>query len=225
MAKKRQTQRGLSQLTHMNPKQLLVILLVLLIGWGVAKLSGHDVSLEELFQSLLGETPVEQPGTPRASKSGNKTGQTAAQVGDKLEGTVKRVVDGDTLLVEVDGQSRRVRLLGVDTPETVHPNKEVQFYGPEASAFTKKELTGKHVWLEYDVAPLDRYQRHLAYIWLEAPSNGEAAIRRGMFNARLLLGGYAKVLTIQPNSRYADLFVRFQEEARKAKRGLWGKGK
>ena len=211
MAKKRQTQRGLSQLTHMSPKQLLVILLVLLIGWGVAKLSGHDVSLEELFQSLLGETPVEQPSTPKAP----------AQVGDKLEGTVKRVVDGDTLVVEVDGQSRRVRLLGVDTPETVHPNKEVQFYGPEASAFTKKELTGKHVWLEYDIAPLDRYQRHLAYLWLEAPSNGEAAIRRGMFNARLLLGGYAKVMTIQPNSRHADLFVRFQEEARRAKRGLW----
>ena len=215
MAKKSQTQRGLSQLIHMSPKQLLVILLVLLIGWGVAKLSGHDVSLEELFQSLLGEAPVEQPATPKAP----------AQVGDKLEGTVKRVVDGDTLVVEVDGQSRRVRMLGVDTPETVHPNKEVQFYGPEASAFTKKELTGKHVWLEYDVAPLDRYQRHLAYIWLEAPSSGEAAIRRGMFNARLLLEGYAKVMTIQPNSRHADLFVRFQEEARRAGRGLWKKNK
>ncbi len=124
-------------------------------------------------------------------------------------------------MVEVDGQSRRVRMLGVDTPETVHPNKEVQYYGPEASAFTKKELTGQRVWLEYDVAPLDRYQRHLAYIWTEKPSGGEAAIRKGMFNARLLLGGYAKVMTIQPNSRHADLFVKLQEEARKARRGLW----
>ncbi|MCR4817816.1 MAG: thermonuclease family protein [Fretibacterium sp.] len=220
MAKKRQTRGRLSQLARMSPKQILVILLVVLVGWGVARLSGHDVSPEALLQSLLGETPAEQPKAPGAQTSGKKT---TAQVGDKLEGTVKRVVDGDTLLVEVDGQSRRVRLVGVDTPETVHPNKAVQFYGPEASAFTKKELTGKHVWLEYDVAPLDRYQRHLAYIWLESPSDGEAAIRRGMFNARLLLGGYAKVMTIQPNSRYADLFVRFQEEARRAKRGLWGK--
>ncbi len=112
-------------------------------------------------------------------------------------------------------------MLGVDTPETVHPKKEVQSYGPEASAFTKKELGGRKVWLEYDVAPLDRYQRHLAYIWTEKPSGGEDAVRSGMFNARLLLGGYAKVMTIQPNSRYAGLFVRFQEEARKTGRGLW----
>ncbi|MBR1672154.1 MAG: thermonuclease family protein [Fretibacterium sp.] len=206
----------------MSPKQLLVVLLVLLVGWGAARLSGHDVSLEELLQSILGGTAVEQRETP----SGNgKTAPAASQVGDRLEATVTRVVDGDTLVAEVDGQARRVRLLGVDTPETVHPNKEVQFYGPEASAFTKKELTGKHIWLEYDVSPLDRYQRHLAYVWLEPPSAGEAAIRRGMFNARLLLEGYAKVMTIQPNSRHADLFVRLQEEARKARRGLWKKEK
>lgn len=141
--------------------------------------------------------------------------------GDAPEGVVSRVVDGDTLVVDVDGQARRVRLLGVDTPETVHPSKGVQFYGPEASAFTKRALSGRRVWLEYDAAPLDRYQRHLAYVWLEAPSRGEEAIRRGMFNARLLLEGYAKVLTIQPNSRYADLFVRLEGEARAANRGLW----
>ena len=147
-----------------------------------------------------------------------------AQRGDSLEGVVSRVVDGDTLVVTVDGQARRVRLLGVDTPETVHPNKDVQFYGPEASAFTKRELAGRRVWLEYDAAPLDHYQRHLAYIWLEPPSRGEEAIRRGMFNARLLLEGYAKVLTIQPNSRYAGLFVRLEGEARAANRGLWREG-
>ena len=141
-----------------------------------------------------------------------------------MEGVVSRVVDGDTLVVNVDGQARRVRLLGVDTPETVHPNKDVQFYGPEASAFTKRELAGRRVWLEYDAAPLDHYQRHLAYIWLEPPSRGEEAIRRGMFNARLLLEGYAKVLTIQPNSRYAGLFVRLEGEARAANRGLWREG-
>ena len=145
------------------------------------------------------------------------------RTGDFLEGVVTKVVDGDTLVVKVEGESRRVRLIGVDTPETVHPRKPVQYYGREASAFTKRALSGRRIWLEYDVAPLDRYQRHLAYVWLERPGRDEEAVRRGMFNARLLLGGYGRAMTIQPNSRYADLFARLQAEARKAGRGLWGR--
>ncbi|NLL36856.1 MAG: thermonuclease family protein [Fretibacterium sp.] len=143
------------------------------------------------------------------------------RMGDTLQGTVTRVVDGDTVVVNVEGTERRVRLLGVDTPETVHPKKPVQYYGKEASNFTKTSLLGRQVWLEYDAAPLDKYQRHLAYIWLEKPERDEAAVRRGMFNARLLLEGYAEVLTIQPNSRYSELFTEFQQEARRARRGLW----
>lgn len=145
------------------------------------------------------------------------------RTGDFLEGVVTNVVDGDTLVVKVEGESRRVRLIGVDTPETVHPRKPVQYYGREASAFTKQALSGRRVWLEYDVAPLDRYQRHLAYVWVGRPARDEDAVRRGMFNARLLLEGYGRVMTIQPNSRYADLFARLQAEARKAGRGLWGR--
>ena len=141
--------------------------------------------------------------------------------GDWAQGVVAHVVDGDTLVVAVDGWTRRVRLLGVDTPETVHPDKGVEPYGPEASAFTKRELTGRRVWLEYDAAPLDKYQRHLAYVWTQAPARGEEAIRQGMFNARLLSEGWARVLTIQPNSRHADLFVRIEREARSAGRGQW----
>ena len=217
MAKKRQGQSSLTQMARKNPRQFLLILVALLLIWGLAKLTGQDLSIEDLADSLLGGAQTEQPAAPVAGQGS----VSQPQKGDRLQATVTRVVDGDTLVVDVEGQQRRVRMLGVDTPETVHPNKEVQFYGPEASAFTKKELTGKRVWLEYDVAPLDRYQRHLAYIWTEKPSDGEAAIRRGMFNARLLLEGYAKVMTIQPNSRYADLFVRFQEEARRGNRGLW----
>jgi micrococcal nuclease len=142
---------------------------------------------------------------------------------DTLRGTVTHVTDGDTVQVLVAGEKRTVRLIGVDTPETVHPRKPVQFYGKEASNFTKKSLLNRTVWLEYDVAPLDRYNRHLAYLWLEKPEKGEAAIRRGMFNARLILDGYGKVMTIQPNSKYTDFFAKFQQEARTKKRGLWGK--
>lgn len=145
------------------------------------------------------------------------------RTGDFLEGTVATVVDGDTLVVDVSGDHRRVRLIGVDTPETVHPRKPVQYYGREASNFTKRSLLGRRVWLEYDVAPLDRYRRHLAYVWLEEPGRSEEAVRRGMFNARLLLEGYGRLLTVQPNVRHADLFTVFQTEARTAGRGLWGR--
>ena len=140
-----------------------------------------------------------------------------------IVGTVTRVVDGDTAVITVDGTERRVRFLGVDTPETVHPNKPVQYFGPEASAFTKRTLTGKRVWLEYDKNPQDRYNRHLAYIWTAKPKSiTDETIRRDMFNARQLLGGYAKVMIIKPNNRYARQFAAYEAEARNARRGVWG---
>ena len=145
----------------------------------------------------------------------------------------ERVVDGDTAIVSFvfdDGSKylkERVRFLGVNTPETVHPSKPVEFYGKEASNFTKAQLTGKTVWLQTDVEVKDRYGRMLAYVWLKEPStkdlDNESAIRANMFNAKLLLDGYAQTMTVQPNSRYSNLFVHFQREAREAKRGLWGK--
>ena len=146
---------------------------------------------------------------------------------------VERVIDGDTMIVSFlfdDGSKylkERVRFLGVDTPETVHPNKPVQYYGKEASNFTKKSLEGKTVWLQTDVAAKDRYDRMLAYVWLREPKakdlDDESAIRKHMFNAKLLADGYAQLMTIQPNSRYANIFVHIQREARQEKKGLWGK--
>ncbi|MBQ7196018.1 MAG: thermonuclease family protein [Synergistaceae bacterium] len=146
---------------------------------------------------------------------------------------VERVVDGDTAIISFvfdDGSKytkERVRFLGVDTPETVHPNKPVQYYGKEASNFTKSELTDKIVWLQTDVEVKDRYSRMLAYVWTKEPTkkdlDDEAAIREYMFNAKLLLDGYAQLMTVQPNSRYANLFVHFQREARQENKGLWGK--
>lgn len=146
---------------------------------------------------------------------------------------IERVVDGDTAIVSFifdDGSKylkERVRFLGVNTPETVHPNKPVEFYGKEASNFTKSQLTDQIVWLQTDVEVKDRYGRMLAYVWLREPSekdfDNEDSIREYMFNAKLLLDGYAQLMTIQPNSRYSNLFVYFQREAREAKKGLWGK--
>ena len=141
---------------------------------------------------------------------------------DFISATVTRVIDGDTLIANVNGENRRVRLLGVDTPETVHPNKPVQFYGREASNFTKNNLTGKNIWLEYDVSPLDKYNRHLAYLWFEIPETvNKKNIRQKMFNAILISNGYAKTMNIKPNSKYASFFKQLENEARSAKKGLW----
>lgn len=125
------------------------------------------------------------------------------------EAKVIRVVDGDT--IEIDS-GEKVRMIGVDTPETVHPTKAVEQYGKEASAFTKSRLEGKNVWIEYGVERTDKYGRLLGYVWLADGS---------MFNATLLREGYAQVYTWPPNVKYVEQFVQLQKEAREAKRGLW----
>lgn len=132
-------------------------------------------------------------------------------------GTVTRVVDGDTL--ELEGREK-VRLIGVNTPETVKPGVAPMPYGKEASNFTKKTLSGKRVFVETDVQPKDRYGRTLAYIYLQEPKS-QADLEKIMVNAMLLEEGYAQLMTIQPNSKYADLFVKLQRQGREAKKGMW----
>ena len=122
---------------------------------------------------------------------------------------VERVVDGDTIIVEGVG---RVRLIGVDTPETVHPNRPVEFFGKEASAFTKGLLEGKRVRLEYDQERQDRYGRTLAYVYL---SDGT------FVNAEIIRRGYGHAYTRFP-FRHMEAFRQYEREARDNRRGLWG---
>jgi endonuclease YncB( thermonuclease family) len=129
--------------------------------------------------------------------------------------TVERVVDGDTIEVRpaVPG-TESVRLIGVDTPETVDPGEPVQPYGPQASAFTKRQLEGKRVTLIFDQEKTDQYDRALAYVRV----GGQAST----FNETLLRQGYGQLLIISPNDRYEDRFRQAQEEAKRAQRGIWG---
>lgn len=82
-----------------------------------------------------------------------------------VQALISYVVDGDTVDAIIDGKKTRIRLLGIDTPETVHPRKPVEKFGKEASNFTRKTLEGKNVWLTFDNEPIDHYGRRLAYIW------------------------------------------------------------
>ncbi|AEI42430.1 thermonuclease family protein [Paenibacillus mucilaginosus] len=124
---------------------------------------------------------------------------------------VKRVVDGDTFETSA---GEKVRLIGVNTPETVKPGSPIQPYGKQASAFTKGRLTGKSVYLFADTGDKDKYGRLLRYVFIQ----GESV----MFNETLVREGYANTMTIQPNVMFQDLFLDAEKEARKAKRGLWG---
>lgn len=128
-------------------------------------------------------------------------------------GTCTRAVDGDTLVVDLNGSREKVRLIGVDTPETVHPSKPVQHFGKEASAFTKRMAAGKRVRLEYDGQKRDRYGRLLAYVYLQDGT---------FLNAEIIRQGYGFAYTRFP-FKYMDQFRQHEREAREALRGLWAK--
>jgi micrococcal nuclease len=128
--------------------------------------------------------------------------------------TLVRVVDGDTIDVDIHGTNERVRLIGIDTPETVKPNTPVQCFGPEASSHTKSLLPkGTVLHLERDVEPRDKYQRVLAYVYRAAD---------GLFvNLDVIERGYARLLTIPPNIAHANDFVAAARRARDSNLGLW----
>jgi len=135
---------------------------------------------------------------------------------------VKRAVDGDTLVLE---SGERVRLIGIDTPELHESNKlyrdasrtgqdirTIQGLGRRAYEFTRNLVEGKRVSLEFDAEKRDKYKRLLAYVYL----------KDGTFvNAEIVKQGYASLMTIPPNVKYADLFLKLYREARENRRGLW----
>lgn len=139
---------------------------------------------------------------------------------------VERVVDGDTLEVSIDEESYKVRLILVDTPESVHPDESRNNeYGELASAYTASQLkTGQTIYLQKDVSETDKYGRLLRYVWLEQPTDvdSETEVRAKMYNARLLLEGYAQLSTYPPDVKYVEMFTGFQKEARESDKGLWG---
>lgn len=127
---------------------------------------------------------------------------------------VHKVVDGDTFhALDESGRVLKIRLIGLDAPETRKSEfKDIGYYGKEATAYLKSLIGGKSVSLEFDIGKKDRYGRLLAYVFLED----------GTFvNAELIRQGYAQVLTVPPNVKYADEFVRLQRKARRANRGMW----
>ena len=134
------------------------------------------------------------------------------------EAFVTRVVDGDTIWVDIGGTEYKVRYIGMDTPETVDPRKPVQCFGKEASAKNSELVFGKYVRLEKDISDVDMYGRLLRYVWVvDVASSTEV-----MVNAELIRLGYAQVSTYPPDVKYQDYFLELQDEAQTNNLGLWG---
>jgi len=125
---------------------------------------------------------------------------------------VIRVVDGDTIEVQLpDGWVERVRYIGIDTPEVFG---KTECFGEKSSWYNRALVEGKTVWLEYDVERRDKYDRILAYVFLD-PN------KAAMVNSILVIQGFAQVATYPPNVKYVDMFLELQRGARGDRRGLW----
>lgn len=151
-----------------------------------------------------GDTATSQP-----------TATTTSSAGVDGSATVVRVVDGDTIVVAIDGREESVRLIGIDTPETKDPRRPVQCFGQQAAERTAALLpAGTPVRLVRDVELRDRYDRLLAYVY--------RASDELFVNLTLAREGYAAAATYPPNVAHTDEMVEAARRAREEGRGLWG---
>lgn len=134
------------------------------------------------------------------------------------ESIVTRVVDGDTIEVMVNNKKEKIRIIGVDSPETVDPRKEVECFGQKAAEFSKKKLEKQKVWLEKDESQGDRdkYGRLLRYVWINEKETD--------FGKLLIASGFAYEYTYDRGYRYQKDYQRAQREAEDKKTGLWADG-
>lgn len=132
--------------------------------------------------------------SPASTSTGPAMAFSPAATSTRQRAAVITVTDGDTIRVRIDGKSVPVRYIGIDTPETVDPRKEVQCFGREASVYNARLVAGKTVELEKDVSETDKYGRLLRYVWVDGK----------MANEELVRAGYAKSSSYPPDVRYQD---------------------
>lgn len=124
---------------------------------------------------------------------------------------VTRIVDGDTIAIDLNGTETLVRYIGIDTPETKHPNKLKECFGKEAFAKNTELVLGKYVRLEQDVSNTDKYDRLLRFVYVDEQ----------FINLELVSQGYARAATFPPNVSKSTVFKNAERESREAVRGLW----
>ena len=193
------------KLTKKNKKIIGSLVALILI----AICAKYGIDLSEYEEEFLTLTGVE------LSEESTESNSNRVDIEGLETYKVVRVVDGDTFIIDYNGTEERVRMIGIDTPESVHPNKEKNSaFGKQISNYTKEKLTGKEVQIEFDVSQRDKYGRFLCYVYID----GE------MYNKLLLEEGFAKVATYPPNVKYVDDFTKIQKQARENKKGMWQDG-
>jgi len=144
---------------------------------------------------------------------------------DLEKATIERIVDGDTLKIKIGDESYKVRLIGIDAPESVNPDKSKNTSeGKKASEYVKSILTvGQTIYLQKDQSNTDKYGRLLRYIWLDIPEDVESTkeIKKKMLNAVILDAGYAKAVGYKPDTRYQSVFSDLEKAAKNKRRGIW----
>jgi len=134
---------------------------------------------------------------------------------DGANGRIVKVIDRDTVDVSMSGRTERVRLIGVDTPETKKPNTPIQCFGPEASKHISELLpVGTPVLVQRDVEARDPYGRLLGYVYRTSDNL--------FVNQDLIVNGFARPLSIAPNTAFAGEFATLAQTAQNSKIGLWG---
>ncbi len=184
---------------------------------------GGDSSEQEVVSSPLGLTPVTVDIKGTQAVYFLELLNLFDELPDYDEATVRAVVDGDTISLRREGSlltAETVRMIGLDTPETVHPDKDIEYYGVEASGFAKALLDGEEVFLSYDWNSIDKYGRTLAYVWLPISYEGQSF--NALFNLLAISSGYGHAYTSYVfNDRYMEFFVEAERLARLSSRGLW----
>jgi micrococcal nuclease len=183
---------------------LLILCLIFLSGCNLADLLSTEVT-ENTFSSIA------QTNTLASD----------APVTEKV--TVERVVDGDTIWVQdSSGNEFKVRIIGVDTPETEKENQEGEFFAEEATQFAEQLLLDKEVFLERDVSDTDKYGRYLRYVWLLEPQNGDdETVLQYNFSALLIRGGYGCFVAIGDDTKYEEVLRDAELLAVSDKLGMW----
>jgi micrococcal nuclease len=187
----------------MTKKALLLTVLLVAIGATIVCF----LSIGMIVSPLPTTVPItvqEEPSAPDVDDLPETDERTAAYV--------KRVVDGDTIDVLIDGEEYKVRYIGINAPESVRPEHPVEWMGPEASEANHALVTGKTVHLETDISDTDRFGRLLRYVYVD-----------DLFvNGELVRLGYARARRYPPDLAHQDLLTEMEQEARAARRGLWG---
>lgn len=140
----------------------------------------------------------------------------SAEIG--IKALVTRVIDGDTIEVEIDKGLKKMRYIGINTPETVDPRKKVECFGKEASYENKRLVEGKIIYFQKDVSTTDRFDRLLGFVYLPL-TDGEILF----VNDYLVRQGFAYSFSYPPDIKYSEKFRQAENEARENLRGLWGK--